>query len=362
MSSPLPDVVVIGGGAIGCAIAWKLALANTRVTLLERAEPGRAATWAAAGMLSPLGEIKQPSFLQLTSASRDLYESFVSELIDASGVDVEFGAPGKLEVALSVHELTTLRDDDRPLLDASAVRALEPAISTALAGGVLYPTDAFVDNRALGAALRRAGERAGVTVRPGVGARAIDSTAGRLHGVVLDDGETIASARVVVCAGAWSAQLAGLPRPLPVAPVKGQMIALRSSVGLRHMLQSTDCYVIPRSAERVLVGATVERVGFDARTTARGIESMLSAARAIVPSLADAELLETWNGFRPGTPDDLPILGAEPMLPGLVYATGHYRNGILLAPITAQLTTELITTSVPTIPLDAFSVQRFRHD
>jgi glycine oxidase len=353
---------VVGGGVIGCAIAWRLAQAGITVTLLERAEPGRAATWAAAGMLSPFGEIDEPAFLQLTSASRDLYDTFLPELIEVSGVAVEFGAPGKLEVALNDAELAHLREKNQPMLDRSAVRALEPGISMAAGAGVLYPRDAFIDNRALGGALRIAAERAGVAVRTGAGAKAIAANGRRLQAVQLDSGETIACKNVVLSGGAWSAQLAGLPRALPVAPVKGQMVALRTSVMLRRMLQSADCYMIPRSGDRVLVGATVERVGFDARITVNGIESMLSAARELVPKLAEAELLETWTGFRPGTPDDLPILGPEPMLPGLVYATGHYRNGILLAPITAQLIAELITSATPIIPLDAFSVQRFRDE
>jgi glycine oxidase len=357
-----PDVVVIGGGAIGCAIAWRLAQAGAAVSVLERDQPGRGATWAAAGMLSPHGEITHPSFLELTSASRDLYDSFIVELTETSRVNVAFGAPGKLEFAFTDEELAHLKEKHPPVLLGASAHALEPSVSTATAGAVLYPRDAFVDNRALGAALAVAAAQAGATLRTGVSATAIDSAAGTLQAVVLASGERIACGRAVLCAGAWSAQLTGLKRPLPVRPVKGQMVALRSEVHLRHMLQSGHCYIIPRTEERVLVGATVEHVGFDARTTALGIESMLSAARLLVPALADAELLETWTGFRPGTHDDLPILGVEPMLAGLVYATGHYRNGILLTPITAQLITELITGAAPALPLEAFSVQRFRNE
>jgi glycine oxidase len=357
-----PDVVVIGGGAIGCAIAWRLAQAGAAVKVLERAELRHSATWAAAGMLSPFGEVTHPSFLELTNASRDLYDSFISELTEASGVNVEFGAPGKLEFAFTDGELTRLQQKHSPVLRRESALALEPAVSPVIAGAVLYPRDAFVDNRALGQALAAAAERAGATLRWGASASALDFSGSTLRGVVLESGERIGCTRVVLCAGAWSAQLTGVAWPLPVTPVKGQMVALRSRLKLRHMLQYAHCYIIPRSHNRVLVGATVERVGFDAKTTTQGVESMLSAARELVPGLADAELLEAWTGFRPGTPDDLPILGAEPMLAGLVYATGHYRNGILLAPITAQLITELITGATPALPLEAFSVQRFRDE
>jgi glycine oxidase len=313
-------------------------------------------------MLSPLGEIAHPAFLQLTSASRDLYESFITELAGASGVNVEFGAPGKLEFAFTNEDLARLRARHPPVLLRASAYALEPSVSAKTVGAVLYPRDAFVDNRALGEALAVAAGRAGTTLRSGVAASSIESAEGTVRAVVLDNGEQIACSYAILCAGAWSAQLTGLTRSLPVTPVKGQMVALRSEVQLRHMLQFGHCYIIPRSQNRVLVGATVERVGFDARTTPQGVESMLSAARELVPGLADAELLETWTGFRPGTPDDLPIIGAEPMLTGLVYATGHYRNGILLTPITAQLITELITGAAPALPLEAFSVQRFRDE
>jgi glycine oxidase len=185
------------------------------------------------------------------------------------------------------------------------------------------------------------------------------SAGGRVVAVVLESGERIDCEAVVLASGAWSGTIAGLPRSLPVAPVKGQMVALWTDLHLNRLLQSPDCYIIPRSGERILVGATVEHAGFDARTTAGGIETMLSAARRLVPALADAELSETWAGFRPGTPDDLPILGPEPRLPGLVYATGHFRNGILLAPITADLIAAISAGEEATFPLDAFLVERF---
>ena len=357
--SSRPDVVVIGGGAIGCAVAWRLAQRGWPVTLLERAEPGRGATWAAAGMLSPVSEVHDPAFLELAEASFALYPAFIDELRVAAGVDVEFGTPGKLSFAYTPDDVGHLRIKSPDVISALDAGRLEAEVTTDVVGAVLFPRDGFVDNRTMGVALARAAERAGARMWTGQSVQSIESAGGSVQAVVLESGERIACETVVLAGGAWSSSIRGLPRRLRVLPVKGQMVALRTNVQLRHMLQSPDCYLIPRSGQRVLVGATVEHVGFDARTTLAGVQALLTAARRLVPRLADAEIIETWTGFRPGTPDDLPILGPEPELSGLVYATGHYRNGILLTPLTAQLVSALITEPSASLPLHDFRADRF---
>ena len=323
------DVIVIGGGIIGCTIAWRLAQRGRQVTVLDRAEPGRGATWAAAGWLSVYGEHAHHfAFNSLASRSRAAYPLFVEEIGAASGMEIEFGVPGKRDVS---HQ--------PPLW---------------------HENDAFVDNRQLGAAAAIAAARAGAVVIPHTPVARVIIEENRVTGVeLLRDRRTIECATVVIAAGAWSADIAGLPRRLPVQPVKGQMISLRTERPLQHILVSKECYLIPRSENRVLVGATIEHVGFTEGTTEQALRELRAAANRIVPALGEAELLEQWYGFRPGTPDDLPILGADSTVSGLVYATGHYRNGILLAPITAEIITSLISDGVQDPVFTDFGIARF---
>ncbi|HSL70901.1 MAG TPA: glycine oxidase ThiO [Longimicrobiales bacterium] len=363
------DLVVVGAGAIGSAIAWRAAQRGLSVTLIERAQPGRAATWAAAGMLSPLGETRRhPHFLQLAQASLEHYPAFLGELHEATGTRIEYGTPGKLEVALNETQLASLHagfaGTSAELLSSTAAQALEPALAPTVQGAALLRADAYVDNRILGETLALAAARSGVRVLTGTIAARIESSgsSARPHvsGVSLGSGERIACPTVVLACGAWSAKLAGIPRELPVFPVRGQMVALRTDQPLfQRMLHSARCYLIARASGRVLVGATVEYAGFDPRTTTRGIEELLAGAQELVPALSEAQVVELWTGFRPGTPDELPILGPEPELPGLVYATGHFRNGILLAPITASLIAAIAAGDQPEFPLSTFSAERF---
>lgn len=361
------DAVIIGGGVIGCSIAWRLAEHGLRVTVLERGVPGKAASWAAAGMLSPLGETRQhPDFLALAQASRSRYSGFLEELQDATELHIEFGAPGKLEVAFDADELHELGAAFHGLpvrfVGAPDVHRIEPALAEAIQGGIWFEQDAFVDNRRLAEALWTACTRHGVRFRSGDPATGLRIDAGRVNAVTLTSGEMPCEV-AVIAAGAWSAQLHNLPRPLPVFPVRGQMLALRTlPCPLSHIVQSIGCYLIPRAGGRVLVGATVERAGFDPRTTAPAIQQLLTAATRLLPALAGASIEETWCGLRPCTPDELPIMGSDPDVGGLYYATGHYRNGILLAPITAELMSALIAGSDSAARLNTFRVDRFSHE
>jgi glycine oxidase len=358
------DVVVIGGGVIGCAVAWRLAEQGLEVAVIERDVPGRAASWAAAGMLSPLGETRHhPHFLALAQTSRFRYPNFLEELRDVSGLDIEFGAPGKLEVAFDGAELHELGAAFHGMhvryVGAVEASRIEPEISDQVQGGIWFENDAFVDNRRLGEALWTACVKRKVSFLTGEPALGVRIEGERVAAVMLSSGELTCD-KIVITAGAWSAQLQNLPRPLPVFPVRGQMLALRAMPSpLEHMLQSTACYLIPRSAGRILLGATIERAGFDPRTTAVAIQHLLNSAMQLLPPLADASIEEIWTGFRPCTPDQLPILGADPEIEGLFYATGHYRNGILLAPITAELMAALVTGINPPAPLSTFRVDRF---
>lgn len=380
-----PDVVIIGAGIIGLATAWELARRGVAVTVVERGTPGQAATWAAGGMLAPLAEARRPGpLLELSLAALERYAAFAEAVRDASGIDVEYTGGGKLVVAMSEAEEAKLREQCEwqrasgfavELMDGDEAHRREPALSLAVRAALFLPLDCQVENRRLAQALWLATARAGVEFRLGVGAAGVRTSSAadagrrgrgarrspraRVLGVVLADGELIAAERVIVAAGSWSGQLDGLPRDLPVEPVRGQMLAVETIPPvLRRVVLTPGCYLIPR-AGRVIVGATMERVGFRSYPTPAGVHSLLDAAVQAVPALAQAPLLEVWAGLRPGTPDDLPILGPDPAADGLFYATGHFRNGVLLAPVTADILADLVTGETPELELAAFGPERF---
>lgn len=373
MSDRAADVVIVGGGIIGCALAWELAMRGLDVVVVERDVPGRGATLAAGGMLSPIAESEEPgAFLRLALASFERWPAFVEALREASGVPVEYRANGKLCIALEDDEAASLeasfrwqRDAGHPVewLDGDAARALEPGLSLQVRAATLVTQDHWVDNRRAGRALWVAAVRSGAKVRTGAGAVGLlrSSGAGRaVAGVALDDGSRISADVVVLAAGCWSGTVGGLPRALPVVPVRGQMasvLAVPHPIG--RTVQAGHTYLIPRGDGRITIGSTSERVGFRAHTTPAGIASLLTAAMRAVPTLADAPIARTWAGLRPGTPDGQPILGADPEVDGLVYATGHFRNGILLAPITAKLVADVVTGEPTEIPLGPFAPDRF---
>jgi len=360
-------VVIAGGGLIGCAIAWRLAARGAHVHVVESARPGMGASWAAAGMLAPLFETPNAAMRDLTSRSSARYPHFVDELRDVSGIDCELQLGGKLDVAYTADGLHALRahyGDTLPEsvreLSAEEIRDVEPSIRGDFAGALLSENDGSVDNRKLTRAVWVAAGNAGAEFTTGSSVREVLCSRGGLDSVVLSTGERLGADAVIVCAGAWSSSIRGLPQPLPVFPVRGQMVALEAipKVATR-IVADPACYIIPRSDGRVLVGSTVEHVGFDTRTTAAGIAHLLNTATRLIPALAGAPVLEMWAGVRPGTADDLPILGEDPRAPGVYYATGHFRNGILLAPITADVIADVVCGLNPEVDLRPFTAGRF---
>lgn len=360
-------VIIAGGGLIGCSIAWRLAARGAHVHVIESARPGMAASWAAAGMLAPLFEAHDPAMRHMMARSLARYRDFVTELHAESGIDAELQCGGKLDVAWSPGELETLRahygttlPDGVRELSADEARMLEPAVAADAAGALLSENDGSVDNRKLARAAWVAASNAGAEFTAGSSVREVICNRSRVDAVVLSTGERISADAVVISAGAWSSSIRGLPQPLPVYPVRGQMVALEAVPRIAtRIVADAHCYIISRTEGRVLVGSTVERVGFDMRTTAAGVHGLLSAAIRALPALADAPVIETWSGLRPGTADDLPILGEDPRAPGIFYATGHFRNGILLAPITADIIAAAVSGQDAGFDLRPFSAGRF---
>lgn len=372
---PASDVVVVGGGAIGLSIAWRAQTAGLRTCVVDDA-PGRGASWAAAGMLAPVTEAHygEERLLRLNLASAERYEGFARELSELTGTDVGYRRTGTLSVARdrddqeALDELFRYRRDlglECERLRGRECRRLEPALAPGIRGGILVTGDHQVDNRALVTALLRACERAGVSL---LRDRAVELLVehDRVAGVRLRR-DAVACPTVVLSGGAWSAHLSGLPARItpPVRPVKGQLLHLRGPAGtggepalLSRNLRGLDVYLVPRADGRLVVGATVEEQGFDDRVTAGAVLELLRDAYELLPGVAELELTETVCGLRPGSRDNAPLLGAS-NLEGLVLATGHYRNGILLTPVTADTIAELLTTGrVPEL-IAGFSPRRF---
>ncbi len=364
-----PDVAIVGAGIIGCALARELAHGGARVTLLERGRPGSEASAAAAGMLGPRAECEAPGpLLTLGVASLALYGDVARGLCDETGIDPEYEREGVLYVALDA-------DDERLLgaradwqgragfpverLDAHQVRSLEPGLAEDARAGFLFPEDHRVDNVRLTRAYAVAAARLGVELRTGISVRRVLHERGRALGVEAAGG-SIAAGAVVNAAGAWSDELAPRPGHLPVKPVRGQMaMLLMARPPFRHAIYSRGVYLVPRRDGRLLAGSTYEDVGFDKRVTAEAMGGILARTLHLAPILGAATLADTWAGLRPGSADGLPILGGDPEIAGLYYATGHYRNGILLAPATARALAELVLGGRTSYDLAPFAIERF---
>jgi glycine oxidase len=368
-----PRVVIIGAGVVGLGIAWRLA-GRATVTVFDRGEAGAGASYAAAGMLAACCEAEpgEEALVALGRESQARWPAFADELLRASGVDVELRGEGTLVLALTADDQATIahglefqRSLGLPLewLSAAATRAREPRLAGKIAGALFSSEDHQVDNRKLALALRIAAEAAGAEIREHRPVKEISVQGGQARGVVLEDGTTVTADIVVLAAGAWSRTIGGLPadRRPPVRPVKGQMLALRMDAAaplLSHVLWAPGVYLVPRRDGRLIVGGTVEEKGFDDTITAGGLLTLLEAAWRAVPAVEELPVDEIWVGHRPGSRDDAPILGPGP-LDGLFYATGHHRNGILLAPVTADAMARLILDDVADPAIKPFGLERF---
>jgi glycine oxidase len=362
------DVAIAGGGLIGGAIAFELARAGLQVALFDRQQPGEGASWAAAGILSPAPEnAGMISTVPLGRSSLQLYPEFVATVEELSGQSVGYRARGTLEALFSTdaqEKLSTIIALHHGLalkaepVSAEDAREMEPALSPELEAAVFRPDEACVDNRALTKAVLTAAQHSGLKIFPGSNVQSIAKDGVRCDGLFVD-GEKVESRWTVIAAGCSSAEIKGAAHYAPVRPAKGQMIALRpKDLGIERVLWSDDVYLVPRNDGRILAGATIEYVGFDKNVTVGAVQKILTAALQLAPALTDAQIEETWAGLRPDAPDHLPIIGPTD-LEGLLIATGHFRSGILLAPITAKLIREWITTQSVSQDWAPFSPMRF---
>ena len=347
------DVVIVGGGLVGCAVARALARRGCSVIIAERGRTGAEASSAAAGFLSPQADFASDGpLMRLGIASRELYPRFARAVARESGVEPHLRRRGMLYVATSAAEERALRARVRwqrrcgwraETVSARRARALVRGLGPAVRGGVFFSDDASIDNERLAVAVALAARRAGATIAEGCAVRRVRARGGRVIGVDTAAGRLDAD-HVVLAAGAWAGDMA-LPRdvvPPPVVPVRGQMVVLRG-LTLERPLHGFAGYLAPRPDGRVLVGSTYEHAGFDKRTTGHAVRTLLAMAERLVPSSAQAAVDHAYAGLRPGSRDGLPVIGAAPGATGLWYACGLYRNGILLAPVVAEALGELIT-------------------
>lgn len=369
------QTVIIGGGVCGLVIGWQLANAGQRVTLLERGRCGQAATHAAAGMLAAVAECEpgEEQLLQLTRWAQELWPSFLERLEAASGLRPEYREEGTLVVALNRDEVDRLRfrhDFQAALglplqwLDGRDVRQREPHLRQTAAAAIYSPEDHQVDNRQLAESLKRAFLNAGGDLREETEVTGLDCPEEAPKRIFIANGEVLEADSLVLAAGAWTRGLPGLPdaaKP-PVRPLKGQSLALQMDPEaplLEHVLWTEQIYCVPRRDGRLIIGATVEERGFDDSVTAGGLYALIEGARRALPGIEDLPVIESWSGFRPGCRDDAPVLGAT-SVPGLYLATGHHRNGILLAPVTGLCLAEQILTGEMPERARPFSLARFK--
>jgi glycine oxidase len=363
------DVIVVGAGIIGCGVARELARRGARVRVFESRTVGAGATQASAGVLAPYIEAAPGPLLDLATRSLDMYDRFVADVSDESGVAVEYRRCGTLEVALDAAEADRLENsvkaDHMPAahaewLDGSQARSLETTLPESVLGARLVKAHAYVAATQLTEALTWAALRHGAEVEAG---RLVASVADRSRDVMVTavDGERWTADAVVVATGSWTSHLNVEPATGPaVKPIRGQLLRLMwRGDTLGRVIWGPDCYIVPWTDGTVLVGATVEDVGFDERTTAAGVRDLLDAACDLLPAIWGATFLEARGGLRPATTDGLPLIGRIETSPRVVYATGHYRNGVLLAPVTASLVADLVLADQADPLLDAVRPGRF---
>jgi glycine oxidase len=367
------SVVIIGGGVIGLSIARALALRGVSdVMLIERASPGAEASYAAGGILAPQAEAdRADDFFRLACQSRDMYPAFAALLLEETGTDIELDTTGTLYVSLTEHDQEEIEERYEwqtraglsvEKLTKEEARRLEPCISETIRGALRFPLDIQVENRRLLVALIAANKKLGVRLITNTNVESVRIEHGRVEGVETSRG-SVSTRGVVMAAGSWTSFITTSDAPLPpvrIEPVRGQMVCFEANPRIaRHVLYSPRGYLVPRVDGRLLAGSTSERAGFERCVTAKGLHSILSHALEIAPAISGLPVTDTWAGLRPRAEDDLPVVGPCAEIEGLLYATGHYRNGILLAPLTGELIAEAIAGNVHSDLLSSFAPDRF---
>jgi glycine oxidase len=366
-----PEVIVIGAGIIGCACAHELAHAGLRVSVFDVRRVGQGASQASAGVLAPYIEGHQPGALrELGRRSLDLYDRFVRSAMAESGLSVQYTRSGTLEIAVQVEEADRLIAAANALkaqgvaarwIDPAELHDMEPLAATGAKAGLLIRSHGFVGVPDLADALATSAMRHGATFALETRVISVDVGPGNRVAVETENGVSFAD-YVVLAAGTWAGQIKiGDAESVPVKPVRGQLLHLSwpTAQPLRHVLWGRDCYIVPWLGGRVLVGATVEDAGFDERPTVAGVRDLLEAGCSLVPHLWQASFAEVRVGLRPLSPDGLPIIGRSMAVPGLVYATGHYRNGVLLAPLTAAIVRDIVLDRNVDAALETLTPMRF---
>jgi len=353
------DAIIVGAGIVGLSLARELNQQGLRVLVVEKGEPGREASWAAGGMLADFPLETAPGLRDLATASARMYPEFVRELEDESGLKIDLRSvgtlvlfrveTGQIPATTQAYALPGPLAELEPALRISSGR--EPRLTP------LLVKERCVDPRHLATAAIAAARHRGIDFSCGDQVLAVEVADGKASGVRTNKRQ-LAAGLVVNCAGAWAGQIS--PHRFPTRPVKGQMlcVAMPQKELVRHVVRTPDVYLIPRSDGRMLIGATAEEAGFDKQTVPETIQKLRQAALDLVPKLAEARTLEAWAGLRPGTPDGLPIIGAT-STPGYFVATGHFRDGILLAPVTAKVMGQVISGQNPQIDVSKFSASRF---